>query len=330
MRKSKNEVAQYLTDNYKENKTYVINQLKKIPSIINTLTELNDEELYKISIPQEYMKQLKNGSSHLKQSKNGNFYPTITDTVTGKFKKHVELEKLDKNFIGSTEKLITQQYLADIIMELETINEKLSRVLIGQQNDRIGLALSAKQQFIEVMNIIDDEQLKRIGLMNTIKTANDARGQLIENFKEDLNFIREIPNSDENLKLLTKHIGTKDYKGEIKSRILGLHKAFESINMISGIIAFAYQELNQSQNIEISFTPYKELLSNITREKELLEKLYDYDSRSEVANVWIEKPKQVLNNITTSHTAIKTISDTDISIEFYKKDLIEEVLENGE
>jgi len=48
MRKSRNEVAQYLTENYKENRNYIINQLKKIPSIINTLTELNDEELYKI------------------------------------------------------------------------------------------------------------------------------------------------------------------------------------------------------------------------------------------------------------------------------------------
>jgi hypothetical protein len=38
--------------------------------------------------------------------------------------------------------------------------KKISRVLKGQQNDRIGLANSANQQFIEAM-IINDASLKK-------------------------------------------------------------------------------------------------------------------------------------------------------------------------
>jgi hypothetical protein len=317
----KNRMTLKLNEYYKKNKIQFLRQIKKVPAFLNVIKELNNEDLYKLVIPPEYLKKLNDGSSFLKQAENGNYYPTIVNSLTKKYEKHIEIQKVDKNLIGSLDKLAVQQVLSEIMVQLDVINEKISRVLKGQQNDRIGLANSANQQFIEAMNI-NDTSLKSMLLVNVIKTANDAREQLIQNFKDDINFLKNVPNPDEEVKVFLGQIRHKSFKSDIEQRIFELYRCYESINLTSGILIYTYFELGQKQNITISLNPYKNLMTSIINEKGLLEKIHSYNNIEQHQTIWINHPKEMLNKLENIDSLIENNNFQPIEIEFSKRDIM--------
>jgi hypothetical protein len=60
----------------------------------------------------------------LMQAENGNYYPTIVNSLTKKYEKQIEIQKVDKNLISSLDKLAVQQLLSEIMVQLDVINEK--------------------------------------------------------------------------------------------------------------------------------------------------------------------------------------------------------------
>ncbi len=130
----------------------------------------------------------------LKVTKNKDgFLPTLYDE-NGKFVKQVVLknEELNvnevmksKNFENTLSNLYIQQQMGEIIELLENLNQSLSRVERGQIDDRIGLYLSSKQQFLEALNI-ENQTFKQLSLSNAIKSANDARFQLMKSVNSNV------------------------------------------------------------------------------------------------------------------------------------------------
>ncbi|NHC20053.1 hypothetical protein, partial [Bacillus sp. MM2020_4] len=283
--------------------------------------ELNNEDQYRLVIPGEYIEKLKEGSSFLQETENGNYYPTIVNAITNKYEKHVEIQKVGKNLISSLDKMAVQQMLTEIMVQLDLINEKITRVLKGQQNDRIALANSANQQLIEAINI-EDKTLKRMLLVNVIKTANDAREQLIQHFKDDIDFLKQLPDSNEDFKIILEQIRNKKFKSEVEQRIFELYRCYESINFTSGVLMYAYYELEQKQNIPVSLSPYETLLTNIIKEKGLLQKIHSYNNIEHHSTIWIEHPNEMLNKLKSTNALINSNKYEPIKIEFTKEDIM--------
>jgi hypothetical protein len=159
-------------------------------------------------------------------------------------------------------------------------------------------------------------------LVNVIKTANDAREQLIQNFKDDIDFFKQIPNPDEEVKVFLGQIRHKNFKGDIEQRIFELYRCYESINLTSGILIYAYFELDQKQNITISLNPYKNLMTNIIKEKGLLEKIHSYNNIEQHKTIWINHPKEMLNKLENIDSFIENNNFQPIEIEFSKRDIL--------
>ncbi|MGV8983544.1 hypothetical protein [Clostridium sp.] len=328
---TKGEKAGYLTSQFNNindrNKTALIAQLKKIPGITNTLNELKKNESFKIVIPPGFQEKIDKGVSILAKREDGTYYPTIKNSVTKRYEKHVRLSKVEMNLAGALDKVVIQNMLTQVVIQMENISEQISRIFVELQNDRIALVESSQQQYIEAINT-NDEQFKKYILANTIKTAHDARAQLIMNFEEDFKFIEMLPDADENLKLARRiaedKMHLKDFNKELKAKTYNLHKSLEAINRSSGVIAFVYQELGEVNNIYISLQPYKELLSKLSSNEDILKKLYDY-SDIKISDVWNNKPKQVLNKIELLESNFKSRNNKELIIEIKGRDLLEDI-----
>lgn len=318
-------LANQFADRSVRNFDLLKHQFKKIPAIMNMVNEVNKEELFTIIIPPGYREKLENGLCFLEKLEDGTYCPTLKNSSTNKFEKHIRLGKPDVKFVDALDRVMVQELLTQVVMQMNNISEQISQVFLEFQNDRIALVESAQQQYIEAINI-NDTQFKKFMLANVVKTAQDARAQLIKNFEEDLKFINEIPTSDENLKLIKRMVQDrahfKDFDKELKTKTYNLHKCLEAINRASGIIAFAYQELGESNNIFLSLQPYKDLLEKLIKEEHNIKKLYDY-SDIKIANVWLEQPNNVLKKIESLKKDFNDRNNKELIIELRGQNLIE-------
>ena len=129
------------------------------------------------------------------------FLPTLYDK-SGNFAKQLSLENKEielgktteiNNVGNSLSNLYLQQQMSEIIGQLEVLNSTIQRVERGQLDDRIGMYLSAKQQFLEALNI-GNENLKQLTLANAVKSANDARFQLMQTVSSNIKLLLQSRN----------------------------------------------------------------------------------------------------------------------------------------
>ena len=173
------------------------NLIKEIISTNVTSDVKETASLLSANIDQYTQSMIDKGEWILKIKKdNTGFLPTLYDK-SGNFAKQLSLEnkelEIGKNTSGnnlgnSLSNLYLQQQMSEIIEQLENLNSTIQRVERGQLDDRIGLYLSAKQQFLEALNI-ENENLRQITLANAVKSANDARFQLMQSASSNVKLI---------------------------------------------------------------------------------------------------------------------------------------------
>jgi hypothetical protein len=71
----KNRMTLKLNEYYKKNKIQFLRPIKKVPAFLNVIKELNNEDLYKLVIPPEYLKKLNDGSSIFNASRKWKLLP---------------------------------------------------------------------------------------------------------------------------------------------------------------------------------------------------------------------------------------------------------------
>lgn len=284
----------------------LFNELKQIPAIASFIQEVKDGNSLKVILSKADLKMLKDNKYHLKRYKKGFIMPLLFDENNRKIEKQIQLDYADLDIFTSIDRIIIQKQLSEIVNKLQDISDVINKILRGQQNDRIGLAESAKYQYIEAMTI-DDSYIKQGILINVIKTAHDARAQLIENLKDDVKEFLEIP--DRQFDLFIKQLKNKNYENEVYELVHDIHRSYEYINLTSGILALSYTELGQPQNIELSFQPYKKVLNYFHQQYRLFEKLSDTDDRPEMEKIWRTLPYTTLKTVVDIEKELTRLSD---------------------
>ena len=281
--KEKEEVVNSYYKDRKRKVNFFINEIKQIPAIASLVKKLKDNESLKVILSKTDLQSLKEKKNFLKRNKKGYIMPFLFDEKGSRIEKQIQLDFNDLDILTSIDRIIVQKQLGQIINKLQDINDVINRILKGQQNDRVALAKSAKYQYLEAINTYDNDIKKGI-LINVIKTAHDARSQLIEDIKCDIKKFLEIPENQFNL--FIKQMINSNYENESYELVRSIHKSYEYINLTSGILALTYTELEQSQNIQLSFQPYKEALDFFQQQDRLFEKLAEVDDRQRMERVW--------------------------------------------
>ncbi len=221
------------------------------------------------------------------------FLPTLYDK-SGNFAKQLSLENKEievgkiaesNNVSNSLSNLYLQQQMSEIIEQLEVLNSAIQRVERGQLDDRIGLYLSAKQQFLEALNI-GNENLKQLTLANAVKSANDARFQLMQTVSS-------------NIKLLLQP--TKRKIKETDMLLNNIRESMKYANESTQLCIAAYSIHNEEKAQIAVLQSYQNFIDTAFLDKdgsrtnaEILHTNWEGNDSS-----WIEFPQKLKSNIET-------------------------------
>jgi hypothetical protein len=272
----------------------LISYINQIPNLAIIIENLKNDEIFRVVVSPEITEKIKDGVYILKKRVDGTGYlPTVADSTSGKFAKQVTLnvENVSNNLelLSSINNIMMQGQLNNIMHGIEEINRKINRILTGQENDRIALNNSAKQQYSEAI-LVNNDNLKYILLSNVIKTANDSKYQLIETMKNDIEYISDLSDN-----FIDQLIEGRKYKNK-NDRMNSLRRAFITINSATELCSASYFEMHEFDAMKKCINSYGSFIKDIqASDNNIFIKLNSWDDKSD--NFWIKYPKKTIENI---------------------------------
>jgi len=218
------------------------------PAYISFIRSLKPSKIMEANLTETAKQMLDKGEWLLKYSKTKEgFLPVLVDK-SNHFVHQVTLKtkNIAPQLSDSLNSLATQQQLAAVMQQLEVMNNSIQRIERGQRDDRIGLFFSARQQFIEA-TAMSNGALQEQALLNAAKTANDARFQLMQAMKSDVNEI----------------IGNKKLSKKERDRLSdGVREAMRYINDSTGLCIAAFSALGEQKSMQAALMSYKCFIEN--------------------------------------------------------------------
>ncbi len=153
-----------------------------MPAIAETIEAFAKNETYLVADYDKYVAELiRKGVYRFSIDKNGKILPTIRD---GKhIVKQVRLKEMNFNpqLTQSLNNLATHAVLAQILDEIEYVEDQIKGLHIELQDDRIAMAESAVDKLLQARKI-QDSRLRELAIVGVIGTATDAKRTLMRNF----------------------------------------------------------------------------------------------------------------------------------------------------
>lgn len=273
---------------------YTVKKLQKLPAFIEFLQGLKPVEMFDASMSASARELYEKGELVLRAAKDGDGLIPILSDLNGKFVEQVRLnpKQMTPDLVSSLNNLAMQQQLGEVIERLEAINENLHSIEQGQRDDRIALSFSAKQKFIEAL-ALDNNDVKRIALLEAANTANNARFQLMESMKSDIKQILSTKNAQN------------------RKRLLGsIRHSFSHINLATGIASAAYNALVEYRAMAVTLKGYQAFINQtllargIGAGPRVFELLHSWDSQAD--GMWLDQPLHLEAKIRTLIETTKT------------------------
>ncbi len=130
--------------------------------------------------------------------KAGNILPQLKNGETKKISELIRLKEVSSNpMLGSAvNNLSNQAALAQILDELEMIEERIANIQKEMQEDRLAMADSAWDKVLQARSI-SDYRLRTVAIQNAINSATDAKRVLMRNFTISFSAALKSRNSKE-------------------------------------------------------------------------------------------------------------------------------------
>lgn len=206
--------------------------IKKISEVVMTVCatdslSTNSEKTtrYVVNMSKETQEAIKNNLIKLDQGKDKQIYAQFRDSNNRYGKKLSISEELADQGIDSLEAMnalhlkAIQAQLVDMADAIDAIGQDVAAVLLGQQNDRIGLFRSGQALFLEAQNI-QNESFKMIISAQALKALSDATGQLSQQLMSDINYLIEGKHKNNG----------RSQSEEIEDRMESINKCFDAIH----------------------------------------------------------------------------------------------------
>ena len=200
---------------------------------------------------------------------------------------------------------VIRNQLKEIISALSSIESRVTEVLQGQQNDRLGLFYSGLSLYLEA-RCINDKELRRQLTGQALKSLNDANSQMIQELRTSVKF------------LITEQYKKGKQKTEkIDEQLSIIHQCYDIVYRSSFLKAAIYHENREipamltaideyGRFVEKLIVPYAGKLSELDRHNQFIEKgTWGYISRTLIGC------KELKQKITQNHTYYLTLEEAD-------------------
>ena len=240
---------------------------------------LHDEDTchYEVCMTDEMKHAIESGEVSLVTGRDGIMYAQIRGEK-GRFGKPLSIEKrLEAQ--GLTVEQINlaiqmdaiRSQLESMITTLKTIEGRVTELIQGQHNDRIGLFYSGLSLYAESQRITD-ESLRTLTQANALKALSDANAQVVQEIRTSVEYlVTEQYNKNKNI--------TK----EIDERLSSINKCYDIVYRSSFLKATIYYERGEiaamltcldeyGRFIQKLIIPYAGTLSELDRNEKFIEK----------------------------------------------------------
>jgi len=235
-------INQNIREKVMSNKTLradLFSSVSKI-SLVNKLSNQSEIE-YVANLSDIAKEKLASGEWSLGvRKKTGETYAVIKDTLTGKNKSFLTIDKKVVKDLGILPELSAiQGQLASLSEQIEVLNRNIQRIEKGQYNDRFAGFFSARQLVIEGM-ASENESIKYELLLGAIKLSNETVGKLMYSIHEDV------------LALIDTKLKSRDAKriDELLQNSLGYLNSCVQLNLI------AYTVLTEQKSLYATLANY--------------------------------------------------------------------------
>ena len=284
-------IAQPLIDAAQKNLKNIEQMLYSAPAFVNLLKSLIPVDELQAILTDEQKAKIASGALELITKDDGTILAILRDPKTKEFISQVPLKSI-KGFPELSQALAiyaTQRQLAEIIEQIQIVQQAIEDVRKGQENDRLATAYSCKQKLLQAM-VIKNPQLKTMALLRIISDAEDSRNLLMQSQNANITFIQNQPES-----FLGKLISGAEPE-KINSIMNEIRENLSAVNMVSLAEVIAYQELNEYEAAQLSLQYYADYIKKTYIEKKgLVERLDLIDPSPE--NYWSKMLPNIEKNI---------------------------------
>ena len=213
--------------------------------------------IYVVKMTDEMKDKIESGEIKLVMGKDGSTYAQLRGEK-GKFSKPLAIDKqLEERGISPAEiqfalqmEAISNQ-LSSMMESLNAIENKVSEVIQGQHNDRVGLFYSGLSLYAESREIAD-EYLKRQMQAQALKALSDANAQVIQEARTNIEFLSS-----------EKYKKNKKIMDSINERLESLQQCCCIIYRAALVKAAIYYENNEVSAMLTSMEEYSRFLERL-------------------------------------------------------------------
>lgn len=194
-------------------------------AVRNAYGELDDDDAYhyEVSMTDELKHDIDSGEVSLVTGKDGLVYAQLRGDK-GRFGKPLPIEKhLEEQGLTVEQIELAMQMdairtqLESMIAMIKTIEGRVTEVIQGQHNDRIGLFYSGLSLYAESQRISNDS-LRTLTQANALKALSDANSQVIQEIRTNIEYL-----------VTEQYIGSKNITKEIDERLSSINKCYDVV-----------------------------------------------------------------------------------------------------
>lgn len=236
-----------------------------------------DDAKYVVDMSDEIKAAIEKGETKLITGKEGEIYAQLRNP-NGQFGKRLPIKKeLAKEGV-SVEELQTalqmeviKEQLQTIIEGLKEIEGRVTEVIQGQRNDRIGLFYSGLSLYIESRDITD-VFLKKQLIAQALKSISDANSQMIQDIRTSIKYL-----------FAEQYKQDKNVTEKIDEHLTIIQQCYDVVYRASFLKAAIYQENGEitamltaideyGRFVEQMIVPYVGRLSELDKSAKLIDK----------------------------------------------------------
>lgn len=246
-------------------------------AIKNAYNNPEESFRYEVSMTDELKQAIESGEATLVTGKDGLIYAQLRGEK-GRFGKPLPIEKqLEEQGITAEQLQLAIQMdairsqLEQMISALKNIESRVTKVIQGQHNDRIGLFYSGLSLFAEA-NCISDSDLRTQLYSQSLKALSDANSQVIQEMRSNIEYLASA-----------QYIGNKESDKLIEERLSSISKCYDVVYRATFLKAAIYHEKNEiaamlttideyGRFVQKLIIPYAGMLSELDKNEKFIEK----------------------------------------------------------
>lgn len=174
--------------------------------------------------------------------------------------------------------------IEEMAYQISAIDKNVHEVLLGQQNDRIGMYYSGLALYLEA-RVVGDGNLRKQLMVQALKTLSEASFQLGLTMQSDIRYLvnKEYDsNKKQRVQLIDEHISN-------------INKSFEFIHQASMLRAAIYCEQGEMSAMSAVLSEYSHVLETTIVENARLLGEADINDNGTEDGIWAQRARLKLN-----------------------------------